>query len=208
MAAHDPLDEAHEETSLDMLENEDRRILAISAEVDDNRDTAIEDRAEYGNRAKLLIRHFAAREAALLDVADGLMSSSEPPLSELGERFVGDPQPRRQLMDRVEKMSRGVQGINLNTGQDFDAELRGLLEQVRPELEWDLAQGIPRVRRQLPAERQSELFHSADHVARHAPTNLDPKGPRWWERAPVVSRLVTVVHHLRDYPRATRDART
>jgi hypothetical protein len=45
---------------------------------------------------------------------------------------------------------------------------------------------------------------SAGHVRRHAPINLDPHGPRWWERAPVISRLMTVYDHLRDFPRSRR----
>lgn len=208
MGSQRSLDEEGERTSLDMLENEDRRILALSAQMDDTHGTEVTDRADYGNQAKLLIRHFAAREAAVLDVVDGLRRAGSDGCAELADRFAGDMTARRNQMDVVEKMSRGVQGLYLNTGQPFDEELGSLMEIIRPDIEWDLEEGIPRVRSELGEEGCAEVFHDADHVARHAPTNLSPTGPAWWERAPVVSRLVTIVQHLRDYPRATRDART
>lgn len=206
MAADDRLDESQERTSLDLLEREDRRIMELWRQIDEKRGTSVEDRADYGNLAKLLIRHLAVREAAALDVADGL--SQEQPLRGLGERFAGQPESRREHMDRVERLSRGIQGIDLNTGQDFDGALLELFAVLRPQLEWDLDEGIPEVRSSVPPERCEELFHTPAHVSRHAPTSLDPHGPTWWERAPVISRLITIVHHLRDYPRATRDART
>lgn len=193
-------------TSLDLLENEDRRVLAMSEEMDDSTGTQVLDSADYGNRAKLLVRRLAVREAALVDVAEGLCSV--PELSELGTRFLADIDERRRRYDRVERMSRGVQGIYLNLGQDFDAALSSLLELVRGELEWDLSDGIPTVRRVLDETRCGELFHSPHHVERHAPTHLRPGGRAWWERWPLISRLATAVTHLRDYPRSTPDART
>jgi hypothetical protein len=42
------------------------------------------------------------------------------------------------------------------------------------------------------------------HSIRHAPTSLSPEGPRWYERAPVISRLLTIYDRLRDFPRASR----
>jgi hypothetical protein len=203
---HDDLDEVGEETSLDLLENEDRRILAISGGMASRSGTAVVDEADYGNRAKLLVRHFAVREAALMDVAAGLRRV--PELAEVGDRLTGHVAERRRHMDAVEKMSRSIQGLYLNMGQDFDGALSALLDLVGPGIEWDLEEAIPTIRRTLDRDRRVDLFRSAGYVSRHAPTHLDPDGPKWWERAPVVSRLVTVYQHLRDYPRATRDART
>jgi len=197
--------EANDDTSLDLLESEDRKILTIADEIATKRGSSVEDRADYGNEAKLLVRHLAAREAALLDVAEGLAKLTG--LHELGDEFFGDPAPRRGKMDTVEHMSRGIQGMYLNTGQDFDGELSALLDLLRPSIEWDLYEGIPEVRARV-GKRGAEVFHSADHVAHHAPTSLNPTGPQWWERAPVVSRLVTVMQHLRDYPKASREARS
>ena len=42
---------------------------------------------------------------------------------------------------------------------------------------------------------------------KHAPTNLELSGPRWIERAPVLSRLLTIYDHLRDFPRNRAGAR-
>ncbi len=195
-----------EETSLDLLEAEDRRILELSDELGSFDREDVDDRSSWGNTAKLLIRHVSTREASLVDVAKG--TAGVEGLEALSERFMGDPEPRRQHMDTVEHMSRGVQGINLNTGQDFDAELTALLAVLRPGIEFDLNEGVPAVRAALDHDRQAEVFSPADHVARHAPTHVDPHGPQWWERTPVVSRVVTAIHHVRDYPGDTRDERT
>jgi hypothetical protein len=193
-------------TSLDLLEAEDRRILELSDELVAASRESVEDRAQWGNRAKLLVRHVATREASLLDVVVGTQHVAG--LEQLSSRFMGDPEPRRQHLNTVEHMSRGVKGISLNTGQEFDAELEGLVEVLRPGITFDLIEGVPAVRAALDEQQLAEVFQPADHVARHAPTHVDPHRPRWWERTPVVSRLVTAFHHSRDYPGDTRDRRT
>lgn len=203
-----------EASALDLLEDEDRRILRLTGDLDEVRSTVatgvggarVRARADYGNRAKLLVRHFATREAAVVDVVRGIDDLDE--LNETAQRLMGGDEDRRERMDRVEKMSRGVQGMYLNVAQDFDAELVELVSRMRPQIAWELDEAIPAVRARLGPEGCRERFHSARHVARHAPAHVAPGGPRWYERVPVVSRLVTVVQHLRDYPRATRDART
>jgi hypothetical protein len=45
---------------------------------------------------------------------------------------------------------------------------------------------------------------SAEHVANHAPTNIHPNGPKWYERAPVLSRLLSVYDRKRDFPQADK----
>jgi hypothetical protein len=102
----------------------------------------------------------------------------------------------------VEKMSRGVQGINLRVGQDFDGEMEALMQVVEPETEWELTSALPDVKRALQATDREDELRSARYLSAHAPTNLHPDGPRWWERAPVISRLITVYDRLRDFPRA------
>jgi len=51
------------------------------------------------------------------------------------------------------------------------------------------------------ADREDEL-KTAEYLSVHAPTNLHPDGPQWWERAPVISRLITLYDRLRDFPKA------
>jgi hypothetical protein len=100
-----------------------------------------------------------------------------------------------------------VQGINLRTGQDFDTEVEELIQVVGTEIEWDLAEAIPELEASLQHNHRQDELKSARHLRTHAPTNLDPRGPRWRERAPVISRLLTVYDHLRDFPKASRNDR-
>jgi hypothetical protein len=146
----------------------------------------------------------AIREAALVNVVQAL--GDVPSLGDLMHQFERPASDRRQMIDKVERMSRGVQGINLNAGQDFDAELTRLVAVIQRDCEWDLAEGIPELRASSDPDVREQLFHSAKHIKRHAPTNLSPEGPRWYERAPLISRLVTVYDHLRDFPRATHSS--
>ena len=94
--------------------------------------------------------------------------------------------------------------MSLNTGQDFDGALRELMGVIGTEIEWDLSDMVPAVSAWLDDRDEGRELASAEHVVRHAPTNLNPAGTRWYERAPVISRLITIYDHLRDYPGAVR----
>ncbi|HEX3795369.1 MAG TPA: hypothetical protein VHV57_12800 [Acidimicrobiales bacterium] len=192
-------------TALDLLDSEDREIRALFNELENTRDSSVETRAKHGDLAKQLIRHVATRESALTDVVNGL--SHDTTLGDVADRMDFLTDDRRILVSRLEHMSRGVQGINLNTGQDFDGELETLMQLMRKEIDWELSTAIPSIRDLTDASTQQEAFHSAHHTRRHAPTNLSPGGPRWYERAPLLSRIVTVYDHLRDFPRASRGSR-
>jgi hypothetical protein len=188
--------------ALELLESEDLELRELFTELRQRRGSSVVERAEYGDIAKEIVRHVAVREAALVDVAD--VASDAPELSELASRIDHARHTNRPHIDRVEKMSRGVQGINLRTGQDFDAEMEELIQIVGTEIEWDLGDAIPELRASLKRSHREEELKSARHVRRHAPTNLDPAGPRWYERAPVISRFLTVYDHLRDFPKSSR----
>ena len=188
--------------ALELLESEDLELRELFTELRQRRGSSVEDRAEYGDIAKEIVRHVAVREAALVDVAE--VASDDPRLSELASRIEHGRNTSRPHIDRVEKMSRGVQGINLRTGQDFDAEMEELIQVVGTEIEWDLGEAVPELRASLKQSHREEELKSVRHVRRHAPTKLDPGGPRWYERAPVISRLLTVYDHLRDFPKSSR----
>jgi hypothetical protein len=188
--------------ALELLESEDLELRELFTELRQRRGSSVEDRAEYGDIAKEIVRHVAVREAALVDVAE--VASDEPRLSEVASRFAHGRNVSRPHFDRVERMSRGVQGINLRTGQDFDAEIEELVQLVGTEIEWDLGEAIPELRASLEQSHREDELKSAGHVRRHAPTKLKPEGPRWYERAPVISRLLTVYDHLRDFPNSSR----
>jgi hypothetical protein len=192
--------EAHDD-ALSLLEQEDRELDRLFKAIRDTGADTVGGR-DYGDLAKDVIQHLATREAALVEVARKV--SDIPELGGVAEALGADSSNRRKLLDRLEKMSRGVQGINLNTGQDFDGALQRLIDTVAPELVRDLAESIPKVRAWLTTSGHEDPLKSADYVARHAPTSLSPKGSRWYERAPVISRVLTIYDRLRDFPRATR----
>jgi hypothetical protein len=191
--------------ALELLESEDLELRELFTELRQRRGSSVEDRAEYGAIAKEIVRHVAIREAALVDVAE--VASTNARLSELASRIEHGRSTSRPHIDRVEKMSRGVQGINLRTGQDFDAEMEELIQLVGTEIEWDLGEAIPELRASFKDTDRDEELKSARHLRKHAPTSLDPKGPRWRERAPVISRFITIYDHLRDFPKSSRRTR-
>jgi hypothetical protein len=192
---------AHDD-ALGLLEREDVKLRRLFAAIEEARADTVRGRALYGDLSKDIIQHMATREAALLEVARRV--GEVPELGSTAAALDADPSTRRQLLDRLEKMSRGVQGINLNTGQDFDGVLRELIDTVSPDMERDLAGTVPAVRSWLSKSGGEDPLKSADYVVRHAPTSLSPEGPRWYERAPVISRLLTIYDRLRDFPRAAR----
>ena len=197
-----PRDLTPHSDALDLLESEDRELREFFAEIQTARGGSVDDRALYGDLAKELIRHLATREAALVEVQR--VVSDAPELHHLAVHMEDGMSTRRRLISQIEKMSRGVQGINLNKGQDFDGPLQELIGIVSSDIQRDLSDTVPTVAEWLSrTDRENELS-SADHVVKHAPTNLSPKGPQWYERAPFVSRLITIYDHLRDFPRAVR----
>lgn len=188
-----------EGTALDLLEDEDLELQRLFTSLRAQRGSSVEERARYGDIAKETIRHLATREAALVDVVK--VASGDPGLQEFSNRLEDGMRGHRPYIDRIEKMSRGVQGINLRVGQDFDGEMEQLMQVVGTEIEWELGVALPKLQGAFEAtDRESEL-KTAEHLSAHAPTNLHPDGPRWWERAPIVSRLITIYDRLRDFPR-------
>ncbi len=194
------------DNALDLLENEDLELRRLFTVLRNHRGLSIEDRAEYGDAAKEVIRHLATREAALVAVAGAI--ADRPELSTVAEEMQGRLGRRRRHIDRLERMSRGVQGINLKFGQDFDDEMQKVEQIIGTEIEWDVNEGIPRVEHALAESDEMESLKTAQYVEKHAPTKLDPRGPRWFERAPVTSRLLTIYDRMRDFPlgRSTKGA--
>lgn len=193
---------APDDDALDLLEREDRELRRLFEAIDAARADTVRGRATYGDLAKDIIQHLATREAALVEVARRLGEVTD--LHTVVGALDADSSERRELLDQLEKMSRGVQGINLNTGQDFDGVLQQVIDQVNPAIDRELSESVPAIRSWISATGEPDPLKSADYVVRHAPTSLSPAGSRWYERAPVVSRLLTIYDRLRDFPRATR----
>jgi len=195
------LDTATDGTALDLLEREDAELQLLFDRLARTRGPSVEMRAEHGDLAKQLVRHVATREAALTDVVGAL--GAIPELTDIVQRMELHTKERRTLIDRVEHMSRGIPGIHLNQGQDFEGAVGELAAIMEAEIIWDVSDGIPRIRQCTDEATREDLFHSARYASRHAPTNLSPTKSRWYERAPIISRLLTAYDRLRDYPSAT-----
>jgi hypothetical protein len=187
--------------ALDLLVDEDLEVRRLFHEIQNVRGSSVEDRAAYGDLAKELVRHIATREASLTEISRVI--GDAPMLRHITDQLEAEAPARRSLFNQVEKMSRGVQGINLNTGQEFDGVLQELLQVVGTEIDWDLGEAVPAVRAWAGKAETGDL-HSAEHVSKHAPTSLHPNGPRWYERAPLLSRVITIYDRLRDLPRAVQ----
>jgi hypothetical protein len=192
-------------TALDLLEHENEDIHVLMDRLEATRGSTVDQRAEHGDLAKELIRQVTIREAALVEITEGL--ATFPQLTAVTDQLRDEMRFRRRAIDRVEHMSRGVQGISLNIGQNFEDELRTLTDLLGPEIDWQTAEAIPAVHRHLDDKTLAEVLPTASRVAKHAPTNLSPEGPRWYERAPVISRIITVYDRLRDFPKAQNSGR-
>jgi hypothetical protein len=197
--------EERDGTSLDLLEREDRQITDLYAQMEAHAGSGVEDRAEYGILGKELVRRITTRESALVDVA--MAAAQIPAVAAVGERLGADPIERRERIEALEKMSRGVQGMYLNTGMDFDGELADLMTVIRPQIAWELDEAIPALRHALSPKVEADALQSARYVSKHSPTHVHPAGSRWYQRAPVISRLISLFHHWSDFPRAGRGER-
>jgi|ERR1700728_1226176 len=197
--------EEREGTSLDLLEREDRKITDLYAQMEANAGSGVEERAEYGILGKELVRRITTRESALVDVATAAVEI--PAVAAVGERLGANPIERRERIEGLEKMSRGVQGMYLNTGMDFDGELADLMTVIRPQIAWELDEAIPALRLALSPMAEADALQSASYVSKHSPTHVHPAGSRWYHRAPVIARLISLFHHWSDFPRASRGER-
>jgi hypothetical protein len=193
-----------QKTSLDVLQREDLLLKDLFEKINQSRESTVDTRYDYGNSAKQIIRHMAIRLASTMDV--GAVTSRVPALEATGTRILERGITVRGIFDQVGNMSRGIQGIYLNQGQDFDGPLTKLIESVSREIDWELSEAISLIRRSLAQGIGVPRLKSARYVERHAPTRLHSSGTRWFECSPLVSRVVTIYDHVRDHPRASHDA--
>jgi hypothetical protein len=190
---------------LDLLESENAVLRGLFAKIHDSRGPSVEDRYDYGNSAKEIIRHLAVRQSSLMNVAAAIAST--PALRSTGARMSKGGTDRRRAYDEVGDMSRNVEVMNLDQGQDFDGPLMALIDTVAPEIDWELADAIPLIRSSMTTNDFAARFCSARYAQRHAPSRLSVKGPRWYERAPIISRVMTLYDRLNDYLASSHDKR-
>lgn len=187
-------------TSLDVLEQENLILRQWITELESHHGSSVEERYTYGGLVKSIIRHISVRQSSLMDVGFSIRDRSE--LRLVADRMLDRAIGRREQIDTIGKMSRNVQGISLNIGQDFEGALAPLLREISEEIEWELAEAIPLIRRSVASMATPCPFRSARYVKRHARMKLSSSGRRWVEYAPVISRLLTMYDRLKDHPRA------
>jgi len=186
-----------DQTSLDLLQSENLILGDLFDQIDEHRGPSVEDRYDYGNLAKRVINHLALRQSALMNVATAILPIPELHLT--GIRMKDRGTTRRVDFDEVGDLARDVSVMDLNQGQDFDGPLGTLIEAASREMDWELSEAIPLIRRSLNAENLDSLFSSAQYIRHHAPTTLSTSGPRWYEHAPIISRVLTVFGHMKNY---------
>lgn len=190
--------------ALDVLEHQDSALQGLFIQLDESTGPAVKARYDHGNQAKRLIRRVALREAAKADVVRVL--AEIPALDPLRERVAGALEDRREAINVLARMGRGVRPLDLNKTQDLDGAIDDLRSVIGPEIAWELAEGIAALRGSLSTEQRASL-HDDHYVRRHAPTTLDPSGFRPYERIRVIGWALTAWDHLRDRPRPVKGAR-
>lgn len=173
--------------ALDQLEYEDRTLRKLL-------DTFAErhgDRVEHGVVGKVLIEHLAVRLAAREAIVRALGDSSRPEVDGLRRNTMEN----REVLAHLEEMARGVQPINLNQGQDFDAAVAEHAEQMRRQIDQELNEALPALRR----DGEGRL-RSGSYVRHHAPTHPNPHHRRWYERVPPLVRLHAIYDRYRGFP--------
>ena len=176
--------------ALDQLLYEDRAILEILDRFEDGE----ADPLVHGDAGKLLVEHMAVREAAKEHVATAL--EGVPGEQDTSAALRGDEERRRDLLRRLDEMARGLRGVNLNQGQDFDGTAQRAAALLRSEIDAELRSGIPRLRERLGPARSD--LPSARFVRRHAPTH--PRSRDSYRRAGPLVRLHAVYDFLRSFP--------
>ena len=180
-------------TALDQLEYEDRALLEIM----DGFERASE-RLEHGMAGKLFVEHLAVREAAREAVAEALRE--RPGVDDVVARLEDGVPERRRELARLDELARGVQPINLNQGQDFDAVARPVIGTLRAEIDAELKTVLPSVRAVVPGRELDRLLPTARWTRRHAPTHPNPHGRQRHERFKPVVRLHALYDWLRGFP--------
>jgi hypothetical protein len=185
-----------EQTSFDVLMSADVSLRGLFAEVEQARGPSVEQRYRYGELTREVLSLLAVRQACVTDVAR--VFTAIPELLQVGTGLLECAVAFRPMIDELVDMSVGVQGMYLNLGQDFDGPFQALMEEASSTITWELEDALPRIVGVLAANEGGVDFRSARIVRHHAPRRLNPSGARWYEHAPVISRILTICNRLRD----------
>lgn len=190
--------------ALDLLEEMDRAVDKLFRHYEESEGPGVVNQASRGSVGKQLVRYLSMREAAKADIARVIDPSTG--LGAARTKLIGHVEDRRSALDSLDRMIRHVRAIDISRTRDADGEILRLRAIVGPEIEWELGEGIGTIEAGLATATRAKL-HRSRNLARHAPTQLDPHGSRWYERAPVVGWLLTKWDRMQDRPRPTRASR-
>lgn len=150
-----------------------------------------------GMEAKFIIRHLAIREAARDDVVRAL--SALDGSDDVAPMTDSDRRPMREAISHATAMTGGISASQLNVGQPF----RHVMQHAREIFEADWNDQLDAVCRELRARDDLNL-HSALHIRRRSPARLNPSGPHWYERIPLIRDVHAAYDFLRRNPTLQR----
>lgn len=179
--------------ALALLEHEDRALLAIL-----DRFESEDDVLAHGRAGQLLVEHLTLREAAREQVAVALRE--EPAVADLAEALEQDARERRAELVRLDEMARGVNPVNLNSGQPFDETVAEVAGPLRRQIRAELDELIPQVQGRVPEERLDRLLPSARTVTGHALAHPDVGEPKRIRRFAPLRRLRAMYQWTRRLP--------
>jgi hypothetical protein len=138
---------AKSDDALDLLESEDLQLRTLFTRLQLSQGESAAQRATYGDLAKEIVRHVAIRESAVADVVRSV--GNEPQLESMSQSLERRMSIRRPVISEVERKSRGVEGAGPDAGHDLHRPLMDLVQQVGPEIEWELDEVVPAIRGSL-----------------------------------------------------------
>lgn len=151
-------------------------------------------RWERGSVTKLILQHLAVRESAKEAVVGRLHRADR---DDLADPLDGDGIGRRQEIDRLDDLIRGVLAMNTNT-PEVDVVVTRLARIFREEERRESERVLDQAEAAL---RQSgQRLPSALYVRLHSPTHPSPE-PKWYDRVGAVKAVRALYDHLRGNPR-------
>lgn len=197
-----------EDSSLEVLKQEDLRLRDYFQRINqlldpafqisgyDDRATEVLRRYEYATVVKEVLFRLAVRQSAAMDVAKTIAARQE--LAPTAAKIVERGTLCRPMLHELRQMRRLENPMSLAVDSEFEEALRSLLKVSSITIEWELQEAIPRIAQSFDDVSAVAPFRTADFVRRHAPRRLCLSGPQWYESAPVVSRLLMLLHKISD----------
>ncbi|HLI01961.1 MAG TPA: hypothetical protein VKV06_14330 [Acidimicrobiales bacterium] len=150
-------------------------------------------RWERGSATKLILQHLAVRESAKEAITGRLRKIGR---DDLAGRIEGDGVGRREAIDRLDELIRGMMAMNTNTPEvDVAVEQVGRVFREEAavedgELLAAASQALQAAGEELPSDRSIRL---------RSPTHPSPV-PRWYDRIGALKALRAFYDHLRGNP--------